>query len=559
MNERLNRWLQVDQYSSQIQQERARFFGLSLIMLSAASSVLFAADGILQVLGIVPIPATTFWGVAGLVVVSAVAWRMVRRGWLGWAINLVVLVVFLAVVVVVWPYGMTSMTGATIPLSILLVAAIADWRVALLYTTGVVLYGLIGTWAETTGELVPVMWTAEARNAFGAMLLTGFSFLVMASMSALMSALYRATRRDEQRLAVASLVNRVSERLLPALDLRWLLDQALVWLMEAYVHTDLARLYVADGLALRLAASTDPPDEDRIARREQWKIGGMHTVGRVAETRQGILMGDAMHESTLPDDGLWSGARSRVVVPMMAGESFFGVLEMQSTRANVWTKDDLEDLYILANLIANTAEKTRRLEEAQQEAEACRQKLAQIQRQMARAGTDDANSVVQMWNAYLRDLGSGQNLLLDFENETTSRDTQWTTALESAFEQGDVVALEDDAGPVLGVPIRVGGQIVGAMEFEMGDAPSDQQMDMARQIGERLGLAADNARLFAEAQRLARREAMVNEIGARLQESSDIEMALLTAAQGLGQMLASPRVSVRIGVPPEARSDGGEA
>ena len=57
-----------------------------------------------------------------------------------------------------------------------------------------------------------------------------------------------------------------------------------------------------------------------------------------------------------------------------------------------------------------------------------------------------------------------------------------------------------------------------------------------------------------EAQRLARRETMINEVGAQLQRVSGIEDALTLTAQHLQTALGAPHVAIRLGQPPAAAS-----
>ena len=78
-----------------------------------------------------------------------------------------------------------------------------------------------------------------------------------------------------------------------------------------------------------------------------------------------------------------------------------------------------------------------------------------------------------------------------------------------------------------------------------------------QEVGERLGLAAETTRLFERSQRIAQREALVNEIGTRLQSTSNIEAALAEAARSLKQTLRADKVAIRLGTPP-ATNGGSE-
>jgi len=74
-------------------------------------------------------------------------------------------------------------------------------------------------------------------------------------------------------------------------------------------------------------------------------------------------------------------------------------------------------------------------------------------------------------------------------------------------------------------------------------------MLVLRQVVERLGLAAENTRLFEEAQRIAQREALVNEISARMQVTTNVEAVVAAATQSLADAFQAPRVAIRLGSP----------
>jgi hypothetical protein len=100
--------------------------------------------------------------------------------------------------------------------------------------------------------------------------------------------------------------------------------------------------------------------------------------------------------------------------------------------------------------------------------------------------------------------------------------------------------------------------VIGAIEFELDKDSSLSPEDLAliQEVGERFGLAAENTRLFEQSQRIAQREALVNEIGVRLQASNNIETTLAEAARSLKQTLRADKVAIRLGTPPDANGNG---
>jgi uncharacterized protein YigA (DUF484 family) len=91
------------------------------------------------------------------------------------------------------------------------------------------------------------------------------------------------------------------------------------------------------------------------------------------------------------------------------------------------------------------------------------------------------------------------------------------------------------------------------MEFELALEQNigAEQLAVLQQVVERLGLAAENIRLLDEAQRMAQREAMVNEITARMQAVTSVEAVVAAATQSLADAFQAPRVAIRLGMPTE--------
>jgi GAF domain-containing protein len=114
-------------------------------------------------------------------------------------------------------------------------------------------------------------------------------------------------------------------------------------------------------------------------------------------------------------------------------------------------------------------------------------------------------------------------------------------------------------GLTVAIPLRVRGRVIGAMEFELDDDdefdPDD--LELVQEISERFGLAAENTRLVEESQRMAQREALINELSSRFQSARDVEATLAEAARSLSETFMAERVSIRLGVPEKPNRNNG--
>jgi GAF domain-containing protein len=72
---------------------------------------------------------------------------------------------------------------------------------------------------------------------------------------------------------------------------------------------------------------------------------------------------------------------------------------------------------------------------------------------------------------------------------------------------------------------------------------------LARVIAQRLALALDNIRLYEQAQSIADRERIANQVAARLQAKTDIDALVDAAAQSFQQALGATRTTIRLNLP----------
>ena len=97
------------------------------------------------------------------------------------------------------------------------------------------------------------------------------------------------------------------------------------------------------------------------------------------------------------------------------------------------------------------------------------------------------------------------------------------------------------------VPVQLRGQMLGAVEWEIPAAGlSEEKIELAQELANRLALSLDNARLFQESQRTTERERLVNSIATKLTAQTTINDILETAVREVGQALRAPQVSIRL-------------
>jgi len=104
------------------------------------------------------------------------------------------------------------------------------------------------------------------------------------------------------------------------------------------------------------------------------------------------------------------------------------------------------------------------------------------------------------------------------------------------------------AGSTLLVPLRLQGQLIGAVGIEKDDPAyewSQEELSVAENAAAQASLALENARLLEETQRLAAKERTIGEISGRIGGLADIEKILQTTVLELSQTLPGAEVSIQ--------------
>ncbi len=108
------------------------------------------------------------------------------------------------------------------------------------------------------------------------------------------------------------------------------------------------------------------------------------------------------------------------------------------------------------------------------------------------------------------------------------------------------------------VPIAIADQVLGVLDVQHNVVDGLRQAEAAllASIAQQVAVALQNARTFVQTRQLARREALINAIGQKVQSATTVEEVLQVAVRELGQTLEVSRTSVQLGgaaTPPGAQ------
>lgn len=243
-----------------------------------------------------------------------------------------------------------------------------------------------------------------------------------------------------------------------------------------YYHAGIYLIDENQEHAVLRAASSDG-GQQLLAQRHKLQVGQVGIVGNAAASGQARIALDVGEDAVFFNNPFLPETRSELAIPLRVRDQTIGVLDLQSTEAEAFSKDDLAVLQTLADQLAMAIENASLLEEAQ---------------------------------GRLQEIGSllGQHSQEGWQQLTSGRQ-DWGYTYDGIQIQPKGKASQKKE-PQIRLPISSRGQHIGQLSLDMGERPATgDHVRLAEAVAEQLGMALENARLFRESQqRLAELETL---------------------------------------------------
>lgn len=355
----------------------------------------------------------------------------------------------------------------------------------------------------------------------------------------------------EERSRLATVTSQLARRVTQRTTLQDVLNTAIDEITASYPKIYHSQIFLIDERRINanLVASTGEVGRRLLARNHTLPVGSRSVIGNVTSTGDAVIAvagaDDLVHQ---PNDLLPTTA-VEAAFPLRVAALVIGVLDLQSEDATAFPESERAIFQSLADSIAVAIDNARLFEQTERrlrdqqrlidEASGAVQEIERLNRQLTE----------RAWSGYLAEFRGEVGVSIDFVSKVNLRAGSWTLTQREVMQTGGLVRRVMNERLVVAVPVRVRGQTIGALEFEMPDGATlfDEDVQLMEAVAERLGQAAENGRLYSETRRTAQREATVNEIGARLQATTTVDAVLTEAARGLQDSLSARRVAIRLG------------
>lgn len=275
-----------------------------------------------------------------------------------------------------------------------------------------------------------------------------------------------------------------------------------------------------------------------------------------------------------------------MILPLYVYGRFIGTIGFDMyERGRTFSADVIELAQTMTTQLAIGLQNIRLFSEAQQRAEQMQRVAAlgqalqatletePVLRVMLNSGTniipteqlsialyDDVSGLLRLVGRYEDgdaeiDLAEGPLLSLD-----THAGQVWSSG--TMMSLGDTVQPNTKDGrtsSVMIAPIRTRDHRIGTVSVSTSglNIYSEPDKAMFQQMVNLLAVALENSAAYARSQRVARSEALVNEVTARFQQFSDVEGLVNTAVSELGKALGAKRARVRLTDPETIGRDAG--
>lgn len=244
------------------------------------------------------------------------------------------------------------------------------------------------------------------------------------------------------------------------------------------------------------------------------------------------------------------GLSSCLIVPLFVGNEALGTLNIVSALPGNYDSLDEQLASQIGSLVA-AAIQNRRLFEQTQKALAETQRLALQAREAAeQVSALNRRLTREGWQDYLKIASTA--LVAEAVGEHVAKED----AAAEASNGNGAGARDGEETKRIQIPIIVRGEAIGSIEMDYDDAEggwSEDQQAIVNNIGEKLGLVLDNARLqgqmqaaLEETRRLAEREKKSAEIASRIYATTDVKKLLQIATEELRRSTGSARAVVKL-------------
>lgn len=298
-----------------------------------------------------------------------------------------------------------------------------------------------------------------------------------------------------------------------------------------------------------LRAANSEGGQRMLARQHRLRVGQVGIVGYATGSGEPRIATDVGEDAVYFNNPDLPQTKSEMALPLKLGDKVIGALDIQSTKSNAFTDEDIELFNTLANQIAIAINNNQLYEETTKALEDTQNLYRQYLRQeWTRQTTDVSNKNYKFTPEglipYDEDLPE-VNMVLN-----TGRPVFRTHKSES--DNGVVSS-------VMAVPIILSGESIGAIYMQENAANdyvwSQSELATVQAVADQVAQTLENARLFEQTIRRADRERKVLEITSRIRSTNDPQEMLKITLEELRRNLGAKQAQIVLNIETNASAE----
>lgn len=364
----------------------------------------------------------------------------------------------------------------------------------------------------------------------------------------------------QDRNLTAEIVTRIARRVSSREPIQNVFDEIIEQINDSFDTVYHTQVFLIDerGHMAQLVASTGEVGRLMLQRRHALTVGSQSVIGMVTGSGESMVARAGLTGTVHRRNELLPETMAEAAFPMRVGDKVIGALDIQSKRVDAFDDPNFMQMFqALADSVALAVDNVSQYENAEARLKENQRLIGQMQTTLSEVERLNERLTGQVWTNYLNQSQDDLGLTVDFGDDIRRLPVEWTPSLREAIQTNQLVQYQYDDQQMLTIPLRVRGQVVGAMEFELdGGSFAPEDLEMIQEVSDHFGMAVENARLVDESLRTAWRETLLNQISSRLQAADQVDELLSTAAEGLRSALEARRVSIRLGTPTVTANGG---
>jgi len=320
-------------------------------------------------------------------------------------------------------------------------------------------------------------------------------------------------------------------------NLSELLDKAVTLIQERFglYHTGIFLLDKNHEYAI-LTASPTPAGKQMIANNHKLRVGEVGIVGRVAATGEPRITLDTGSDAVHFNNPLLPSTHSEMALPLKVENRMIGVLDVQSDQPQAFDENDVAIMQILADQLATAIERTRLLQQVEQNLSDLEQAYGQFTR--------------ESWKT-LGEAGLLSKAGYRFDNVRIQPITEVSALGDKALQAGTILIEntrnDSTASNQVAIPIKLRGQTIGVVTANLKDGYTPVVISTLELAIERLALSLESARLYEEARLRADRERTIAQVTSSISAATEFDAILRTTVEEVGKSLGdTAEVSIQI-------------